>query len=89
MKTRTVDDRIDRLARPQHGVVSLADVVGSGIAPDQLRARLDRGSLVRLDAGVYRTIGARWSWQQALLAACLAAGPEALASHRAAAVLWG
>ena len=59
MKTRTVDDRIDRLARPQHGVVSLAEVIGNGITPDQLRARLDRGSLVRLDAGVYRTIGAR------------------------------
>jgi very-short-patch-repair endonuclease len=89
MTTPTVDDRIDRLARPQHGVVSLAHVVGNGITPDQLRARLDRGSLVRLDAGVYRTMGARQSWEQALLAACLAAGPEALASHRAAAVLWG
>ena len=51
MKTRTVDDRIDRLARPHHGVVSLAHVVGTGITPDQLRARLDRSSLVRLDEG--------------------------------------
>ena len=89
MATRTVDDRIDRLARPQHGLVSLADVLGKGVTPDQLRARLDRGSLVRLDAGVYRTMGARQTWEQALLAACLAAGPGALASHRAAAVLWG
>jgi very-short-patch-repair endonuclease len=89
MTTRTVDERIDRLARPQHGLVGLAQVVGSGITPDQLRARLDRGSLVRLDAGVYRTMGARQTWEQALLAACLAAGPEALVSHRAAAVLWG
>ena len=89
MKTRTVDGRIDRLAAPQHGVVTLADIVGNGITPDQLRARLDRGSLVRLDAGVYRTIGTRRSWEQAVLAACLAAGPQALASHRAAAVLWG
>ncbi len=89
MAPRTVDDRIDRLARPQHGLVSLAHVLGNGVTPDQLRARLDRGSLVRLDAGVYRTMGARQTWEQALLAACLAAGPEALASHRAAAVLWG
>jgi very-short-patch-repair endonuclease len=51
MKTRTVDNRIDRLARPHHGVVSLAHVVGNGITPDQLRARLDRSSLVRLDEG--------------------------------------
>jgi very-short-patch-repair endonuclease len=89
MTIRTVDDRIDRLARPQHGVVGLAHVLGSGITPDQLRARLDRGSLVRLDTGVYRTMGARQTWEQALLAASLAAGPKALASHRAAAVLWG
>jgi very-short-patch-repair endonuclease len=89
MATGTVDARIDRLARPQHGVVSLDHVLENGITPDQVRARLGRGSLVRLDAGVYRTMGARQSWEQALLAACLAAGPEALASHRAAAVLWG
>jgi very-short-patch-repair endonuclease len=89
MRTRTVDDRIDRLARQQHGLVSLAHVRGNGVTPDELRARLDRRSLVRLDAGVYRTMGARQTWEQALLAACLAAGPEALASHRAAAVLWG
>ena len=89
MATRTIDNRIDRLARPQHGLVSLAHVLANGVTPDQLRARLDRGSLVRLDAGVYRTMGARHTWEQALLAACLAGGPNALASHRAAAVLWG
>jgi very-short-patch-repair endonuclease len=89
MKTRTVEGRIDRLAGPQHGVITLADTVSNGITSDKLRARVDRGSLVRLDAGVYRTIGARQSWEQAVLAACLAAGPAALASHRAAAVLWG
>lgn len=32
-------------------MVSLAHVVGNGITPDQLRARLDRSSLVRLDEG--------------------------------------
>jgi predicted transcriptional regulator of viral defense system len=88
MATRAVDTRIDRLARLQHGLVSLDHVLQNGITPYQVRARLARGSLVRLDAGVYRTMGARHTWEQALLAGCLAAGPEALASHRAAAVLW-
>jgi very-short-patch-repair endonuclease len=37
---------------------------------------------------VYRTAGAPASWHQQLLAACLAAGPTAVASHRAAGVLW-
>ena len=89
MVARTVDARIDRLARSRLGVVTIADTRAGGITPDEVRARLDRGSLVRLDAGVYRTMGARQSWEQALLAACAAAGPDALASHRAAAVLWG
>ena len=51
MGIRTVDARIDRLARPQHGVVSLDHVLENGITPDQVRARVSRGSLVRLHAG--------------------------------------
>ena len=38
--------------------------------------------------GVYRLAGAPRSWRQGLLAACLAAGDGAVASHRAAAALW-
>lgn len=44
---------------------------------------------MRVQAGVYRTAGARTTWQQQVMAACLAAGRPAVASHRAAAVLWG
>jgi very-short-patch-repair endonuclease len=39
--------------------------------------------------GVYRIAGVPESWQQRLLAVCLAAGPEARASFRAAAALHG
>jgi very-short-patch-repair endonuclease len=38
--------------------------------------------------GVYRMAGAPESWEQRLLAACLAAGPEARASVRSAAALY-
>jgi very-short-patch-repair endonuclease len=38
--------------------------------------------------GVYRLSGAAPSWEQAILAACLAAGHGAVASHRSAGVLW-
>jgi very-short-patch-repair endonuclease len=38
--------------------------------------------------GVYRVAGAPPSWRQRLLAACLACGRGAVASHRAAAALW-
>ncbi len=89
MNRTLTDHRIDRLARPRHGVVDLAHVLESGVTVEEVRTRVNRGSLVRLDAGVYRTMGARQTWEQSLLAACLAAGPESLASHRAASVLWG
>jgi hypothetical protein len=39
--------------------------------------------------GVYRIAGSESTWEQALLAAVLAAGDDAIASHRAAAVMWG
>ena len=39
--------------------------------------------------GVYRIGGAPETWRGDLLAACLAAGSDALASHRSAAALWG
>jgi hypothetical protein len=42
-----------------------------------------------MHAGVYRIEGSESSWEQALLAAVLAAGDDAVASHRAAAVMWG
>ena len=39
--------------------------------------------------GVYRLAGTPASWEQRLLAACLASGPEARASFRSAAALYG
>jgi very-short-patch-repair endonuclease len=38
---------------------------------------------------VYLVVGTPWSWGQQMMAAVLAAGPGAVASHRAAARLWG
>jgi len=38
---------------------------------------------------VFRIAGTEIDWEQALMAACLAARPDGVASHRAAAVLWG
>lgn len=89
MRTPETDLRIDRLAKPQHGLIELCQSIESEVTFRQVRTRRRRGSLERLHAGVYRTMGSRLTWEQSLLAACLAAGPAALASHRAAAVLWG
>jgi very-short-patch-repair endonuclease len=89
MPEHSPDKRIDRIAKPQHGLVALRQTRTEGVTDGQVRIRRDHQTLVRVQRGVYRTAGAPVTWQQRLLAACLAAGPSAVASHRAAAVLWG
>jgi hypothetical protein len=83
------DARLDRLARAQHGLVDISQHIDHALDRRQLAARVARGSLIRVDTGVYRTLGAPTTWEQRQLAACLASGGDAVASHRAAARLWG
>ncbi len=54
----------------------------------QIQARVEAGWLVPVHRSVYRLAGSGQASEQALLAACMAAGPSALASHRSAAALW-
>ena len=78
---------IGRLASKQHGVVSYAQLVARGMTPRQIDRRVDGGSFERVHVGVLRLVGARASYAQRVVAACLAIGREASASHRAAATL--
>ncbi len=54
----------------------------------QIDERVASGLLIPEHRAVYRLAGAPRSREQALLAACLAAGTGAVASHRSAGVLW-
>ena len=54
-----------------------------------IRRRIGSGRWVTVAVGVYRLAGVPVTWRQRALAACLVSGPEAVASHRSAAVLWG
>ncbi len=83
-----VPHTIDRLARPRLGLVSRADLLRDGLTERQLEHRLADGSLTRVQQGVYLAAGVRLTLRRELLAACLAAGVEAAASHRAALWLW-
>ena|SRR5437870_1309845 len=76
------------LAAQQYGLVERSQLLALGLTDDAVwrRARADVWEEVL--PGVYRVAGARRSWQQDLLAACLWAGPHGVASHRAAAGLW-
>jgi hypothetical protein len=60
-----------------------------GIGKSAVDHALARTQVLRLQKNVYALPGAVATYEQRLLAAVLAAGPEAVASHRAAAILLG
>jgi Protein of unknown function (DUF559)/Transcriptional regulator, AbiEi antitoxin len=80
---------IGDIADDQLGVVSFAQLETSGLSRRQIERSLESGLLERLHVGVFRVRGAPATHAQRLLAACLAIGPEAAASHRAAATMHG
>jgi very-short-patch-repair endonuclease len=83
------DRRVAELAAQQHAVVGRQQVLDSGMSPATLKRRLAQRRLQPFLPGVYVVPGAPPSWRQDLMAACIAAGPLAAASHRAAGRLWG
>jgi very-short-patch-repair endonuclease len=81
-------DAITELAERTHGVVAAKQILASGGSWDWIRWAVRDGRLHRLRHGVYAIRGAASTYQD-LMAACLAAGPSAGASHLAAAEVWG
>jgi very-short-patch-repair endonuclease len=79
------DSGLDLLAESQYGLITHEQAVGR-LPRDQLRSWVRRRLLVPVRPGVYRFQGVPESWEQQLLAVCLAT--DAVASHRAAARLW-
>lgn len=84
-----MDTRVTTLASSQHAVASRAQLRDLGLTDRQIDRHVREGRLDRLHLGVYAIPGAPATWHQALMAATLAAGPEAAASHRSAARLRG
>ena len=76
------------LARFQHGLVTRRQLLELGASLGQLQRWLESGRLEVVHPGVYRLAGSPRTWEQSLMAAVLAAGEEAAASHRSAARLW-
>jgi predicted transcriptional regulator of viral defense system len=82
-------ERAAHLAATQHGVVSAAQCRELGVTHSTVDRRVSAGAWIREGPGVYRMAGAPRTWHGRVMAAVLAAGPDALASHRTAAHLWG
>jgi very-short-patch-repair endonuclease len=74
--------------RSQHALVTRAELRLLGVTAEQERQRVASGEWELAAPGVIRLAGSVRSPEQALLAACLAGGVTAVASHQSAAWLW-
>lgn len=77
---------LDTTARRQHGVLARNQTT---MSPSAWRRAIAAGTIVELHRDVARLVGTHDSPQQSIMAAVLAAGKGALASHRSAALLHG
>jgi hypothetical protein len=83
-----LDDRLDALAGTQLGLLTRCNVLSNGGSDDYIQTCLARKRWRPVQPGVYLTGSAPATWLQRELAACMAAGPHAVASHRAGAAVW-
>lgn len=87
--SRREEAAIAALAARQYGVVSRAQLAALGLGTGAIKHRIGLGRLHPLYRGVY-AVGHRSLQREAWwMAAVLAAGPDAVLSHRSAAALWG
>lgn len=77
------------LAASQHGIFTLEQARAAGMTPSAVQHQLRTGRWGVVRPGVYRVPGSVRTWEQRVMAAVLAAGPGAAASHRSAAALLG
>jgi hypothetical protein len=75
--------------RRQHGVITLVQARRAGLSDQQVRRKAASGHWERLVPGVYRLAGSSQTYAQRVMAACLAGGAGAVASHHSAARLLG
>jgi len=83
------DAALLRLAGRQHSLVTTGQLIALGYTEDAIRRRVENRVLIRLYRGVYAVAGTKDTFEFRVMAAVLAAGDGALASHRCAAALFG
>jgi hypothetical protein len=82
------DAAIAAIASAQRGLVTHAQLVTLDATVAMVRWRLAERRWTSVRPGVYRIEGYPPNWHQDLLAVCLATSGTALASHRAAGLVW-
>jgi hypothetical protein len=83
-----VYERVAGRARKQYGLITREQAYELGMTPAQVAHEVATRRWVRVASGVYRINGTPLTWKGRMMAACLAAGPGAVISHRSAAALW-
>src|SRR5215218_10286234 len=83
------DRIIASIATGQYAAVGRRQLLDAGVPAHVIGHRVRGGLLLPVHAGVYRLPGSPVSWHQRIMAATLAAGAGAVASHRAAGYLHG
>jgi AbiEi antitoxin C-terminal domain len=86
---KEVNKSIFKLFREQHGVVYRRQLLRLGLTDRQIQYRLQTGEWQQAYPGIYRSSAWPVTFEQQLLAAHFAAGPESVVSHDSAAWLWG
>ena len=84
-----LDRRLAAVAARQHSIITLGDVIDAGGKQRHATTRAASGRWDRLSRGVFRVAGVPLTYEAEVLAAVLAAGPGAVASHLCAARLLG
>jgi very-short-patch-repair endonuclease len=84
----SAQQQITFTAARQHGVVTLDQMRDAGLSTRQAEHRVDIGQLERLHPAVFRVAGSVATFEQEVLAACLAIGGLVAASHRSGAWMW-
>ena len=82
-------DAVAEVFARQHGLVTAAQARALGITVDGVRHRVRTGRWVRVHHGVFRLAGSPATPVQTVLAAVLAAGEPAWASHFTSLACWG
>jgi very-short-patch-repair endonuclease len=82
------DAAVAATAARQHGLVTREQAFRSGLGNGAIHRRVVAGRWIAIRPRVYAIAGVPPNWDQAVLAAVLAAGDTAAASHSTAARLW-
>lgn len=89
VRSADTERSLGRVARRQHGLITNEQLAAAGLSLDTRKRRVRAGRWIAVAPGVVAVAGTAATWRQRTLAAVLAAGPGAVASHTTAAALFG